>query len=57
MSNYAITIKNTFSSSVVNPDPHQRDKMDLDSHQNDTLDPDPHKFADDKPKCKGNKPI
>jgi hypothetical protein len=25
------------------PDPHQRDKLDLD--------PDPHQFADDKPKC------
>jgi hypothetical protein len=33
--------KNTLSCSVVDADPHQSDKLDLD----------PHQFADDKSKC------
>jgi hypothetical protein len=39
--------------SVVDPHPHDIDKLDLDPHphQSDKLDPDPHQVADDKPKC------
>jgi hypothetical protein len=43
--------------SVVDPDPHQRDTLDLHLHQSDKLDPHPHQFADDKPKCMKNEPI
>jgi hypothetical protein len=44
MSNYVN--KNIPSIGVVDPDPHQSDKL-----------VDPDQFADDKPKCKENEPI
>jgi hypothetical protein len=45
----------TVGTSVVNLDPHQIEKKDLDPdtdpHQSYKLDPDPHQFKYDKPKC------
>jgi hypothetical protein len=42
-------------SSIVDPDPHQSDKLNPDpgQQQSEKLDPDsdPHQFTDDKPKC------
>jgi hypothetical protein len=44
---------------LVDPDPHQSDKLDPDAHpdphQSDKLDP--LQFADDKPKCMEYEPI
>jgi hypothetical protein len=40
---------------VVDPDPHQSGKLDLDPH--DELDKDPHQSSDDKPKCMEYEPI
>jgi hypothetical protein len=46
---------------LVDPDPHQSDKLDPDAHpdphQGYKMDPDPHPFSDDKPKCMKYEPI
>jgi hypothetical protein len=44
-----LQISFSLQTSIVDPDPHQIDKLYPDPHQIDKLYPDPHKPADDKP--------